>query len=156
MLPQSSGGVVDTNLLVYGTTNLRVVDASVAPLHVSAHLMQMTYGIAERAADLLKAKVRSSSLSPSSLRRALPDARLVFPQYAAEIKTTSSSTTKGASSSSSSAAAGTTAGSSSAAAASTTTMSAGTRNAVIGGSVGGAVALAAIGLVSLPLLLLAI
>lgn len=62
MLPKASGGVVDTNLIVYGTTNLRVVDASVAPLQVSAHLMQMTYGIAERAADLVKAKVCSSFL----------------------------------------------------------------------------------------------
>lgn len=42
MLPQASGGVVDTKLLVYGTSNLRVVDASIIPLQLSAHLMVRT------------------------------------------------------------------------------------------------------------------
>lgn len=32
MLPQADGGVVDHNLKVYGTRNLRIVDASVLPL----------------------------------------------------------------------------------------------------------------------------
>ncbi|KAG2210317.1 hypothetical protein INT47_003302 [Mucor saturninus] len=54
MLPRNLGGVVDPNLLVYGTTNLRVVDASIMPLEVSSHLMQPTYGVAEKAADIIK------------------------------------------------------------------------------------------------------
>lgn len=37
MLPQESGGVVDHKLIVYGTTNLRVVDLSTLPLHIAAH-----------------------------------------------------------------------------------------------------------------------
>ena len=37
MLPQDKGGVVDHNLKVYGTNNLRVVDLSVVPLHFDAH-----------------------------------------------------------------------------------------------------------------------
>ena len=37
MLPKDKGGVVDSNLKVYGTTNLRVADLSVVPLHVSTH-----------------------------------------------------------------------------------------------------------------------
>ncbi|OAD02531.1 GMC oxidoreductase, partial [Mucor lusitanicus CBS 277.49] len=53
MLPQELGGVVSPALMVYGTSNLRVVDASIMPLEVSSHLMQPTYGIAEKAADII-------------------------------------------------------------------------------------------------------
>ncbi|OHW90101.1 GMC oxidoreductase [Colletotrichum incanum] len=51
MLPKQDGGVVDSNLKVYGTSNLRVVDASVIPLLVSAHVQTAVYGIAEIAAE---------------------------------------------------------------------------------------------------------
>ncbi|KAJ0382128.1 hypothetical protein COL922a_013180 [Colletotrichum nupharicola] len=51
MLPKEDGGVVDANLKVYGTSNLRVVDASVIPLLVSAHVQTAVYGIAEIAAE---------------------------------------------------------------------------------------------------------
>ena len=56
MLPRDHGGVVDTNLMVYGAANLRVVDASIMPLQISAHLMASTYGIAEKAADIIKGR----------------------------------------------------------------------------------------------------
>ncbi|GAA6028975.1 hypothetical protein JCM8097_001533 [Rhodosporidiobolus ruineniae] len=55
MLPREDGGVVDPNLLVYGISNLRVVDLSVVPLHVSTHPQSTAYAIAEKAADLIKA-----------------------------------------------------------------------------------------------------
>ncbi|KAJ6532258.1 hypothetical protein DFH09DRAFT_1182534 [Mycena vulgaris] len=66
MLPLEYGGVVNTSLVVYGTTNLRVVDVSVLPLHVAAHTMGTAYGIAERAADLIKAAHGAVSTSSTS------------------------------------------------------------------------------------------
>jgi choline dehydrogenase len=48
MMPLELGGVVDPELLVYGTTNLRVVDASILPLVPAAHLQAVVYGVAEK------------------------------------------------------------------------------------------------------------
>ncbi|KIJ44694.1 GMC oxidoreductase [Sphaerobolus stellatus SS14] len=53
MLPREKGGVVDPKLKVYGTTNIRVVDISIIPLHVSVHPQCMAYGIGEKAADII-------------------------------------------------------------------------------------------------------
>ena len=55
MLPKDRGGVVNENLIVYGTSNLRVVDASVMPLIPRANVRSTVYAVAERAADLFKA-----------------------------------------------------------------------------------------------------
>ncbi|KAH7912481.1 hypothetical protein BJ138DRAFT_1112278 [Hygrophoropsis aurantiaca] len=54
MLPLEHGGVVDSKLKVYGVDNLRVVDLSVLPLHFTAHTQAVVYGIAEKAADIIK------------------------------------------------------------------------------------------------------
>jgi choline dehydrogenase len=54
MLPLELGGVVDANLKVYGLANVRVADASVPPVAFSCHLMGSTYGLVERAADLIR------------------------------------------------------------------------------------------------------
>jgi len=48
MLPFNMGGVVDPNLLVYGTQNLRIVDASIMPMIPASHLQAVMYGIAEK------------------------------------------------------------------------------------------------------------
>lgn len=53
MLPKKKGGVVDSKLKVYGTTNLRVVDASIIPVLISAHMQTAVYGIAEMAAEII-------------------------------------------------------------------------------------------------------
>ncbi|KAJ5670514.1 uncharacterized protein N7477_005877 [Penicillium maclennaniae] len=57
MMPKDIGGVVDTSLKVYGTSNIRVVDASVIPFQVCGHLQSTVYAIAERAADIIKGKI---------------------------------------------------------------------------------------------------
>jgi choline dehydrogenase-like flavoprotein len=54
MLPKELGGVVDPQLRVWDVDGLRVVDASIIPLLPAAHLQATVYGIAEKAADLIK------------------------------------------------------------------------------------------------------
>ncbi|KAL4957462.1 hypothetical protein BDW69DRAFT_156146 [Aspergillus filifer] len=54
MLPRENGGVVDPELKVYGTKNVRVVDASVVPFQLCGHLVSTLYAIAEKASDLIK------------------------------------------------------------------------------------------------------
>lgn len=55
MLPLDKRGVVDAALRVHGVEGLRVVDASVMPLICNANLQAVVYGVAERAAELIKA-----------------------------------------------------------------------------------------------------
>ncbi|KAL1853219.1 hypothetical protein Daus18300_011867 [Diaporthe australafricana] len=59
MMSRELGGVVDAKLKVYGTSNVRVVDASVIPLQVSGHLTATLYAIAERASEIIKASESS-------------------------------------------------------------------------------------------------
>lgn len=48
MLALDLGGVVDSDLVVYGTQNLRIVDASIMPVIPAAHLQAVVYAIAEK------------------------------------------------------------------------------------------------------------
>lgn len=52
MLPINLGGVVDAQLLVYGTQNLRVVDASIMPMVPASHLQAVVYGVAEKVGEI--------------------------------------------------------------------------------------------------------
>ncbi|CAE6537230.1 unnamed protein product [Rhizoctonia solani] len=54
LAPKELGGVVDTNLKVYGTSNVRVADASIIPLHIATHIQRTVYGVAEKAAKIIK------------------------------------------------------------------------------------------------------
>lgn len=48
MMKRELGGVVDSQLKVYGVQNLRIVDASVIPMLPAAHLQTSIYAIAEK------------------------------------------------------------------------------------------------------------
>ncbi|KAL4994047.1 hypothetical protein BDV10DRAFT_199068 [Aspergillus recurvatus] len=54
MMPHEDGGVVDPRLKVYGTGNVRVVDASVFPLEPRGNIQATVFSVAEKAADLIK------------------------------------------------------------------------------------------------------
>ncbi|TDZ18956.1 Glucose oxidase [Colletotrichum orbiculare MAFF 240422] len=55
MMSRELGGVVDANLKVYGTSNVRVVDAGILPFQVCGHLVSTLYAVAEKASDIIKA-----------------------------------------------------------------------------------------------------
>ncbi|KAJ7458966.1 alcohol oxidase [Mycena latifolia] len=55
MAPKEIGGVVDSHLMVYGLQNVRVVDAGIFPMLITAPLQPTVYAIAEKAADMIKA-----------------------------------------------------------------------------------------------------
>ena len=54
MKPRDKGGVVSPELIVYGTRNLRIVDASIMPLLPRANTVSTVYAVAEKAADMIK------------------------------------------------------------------------------------------------------
>jgi len=59
MMPQQLGGVVSSDLLVYGTRKLSIVDCSILPIIPAAHLQATMYAVAEKAADLIKKRNRN-------------------------------------------------------------------------------------------------
>ncbi|CAH0046295.1 unnamed protein product [Clonostachys solani] len=54
MRPKDKGGVVDSELRVYGVRGVRVVDASIFPLEPAGNIQSLVYAVAEKAADLIK------------------------------------------------------------------------------------------------------
>lgn len=48
MAPQNLNGVVDSSLKVWGSANIRVVDASIVPQHLAAHMQSTVYAIGEK------------------------------------------------------------------------------------------------------------
>jgi choline dehydrogenase-like flavoprotein len=62
MMPEQLGGCVGSDLMVYGTQRLSVVDASIVPLVPATHLQATMYAVAEKAADIIKARNGGVSL----------------------------------------------------------------------------------------------
>lgn len=54
MMPKEIGGVVNERLVVHGTRNLRVVDASIIPIVPRGNPQSTVYAVAEKAADIIK------------------------------------------------------------------------------------------------------
>jgi choline dehydrogenase-like flavoprotein len=54
MMPREDGGVVDSHLRVYGSANIRVVDASIFPLVPRGNIQATVFAVAEKAADIIK------------------------------------------------------------------------------------------------------
>lgn len=58
MMPEAIGGVVDPRLRVYGTANVRVVDASTFPVIPRGNIVSAVYAVAEKAADIVREDLR--------------------------------------------------------------------------------------------------
>jgi hypothetical protein len=58
MLSRKDSGVVDSKLKVYGTTNLRVVKASMILVLTSAHRQTKVYGVVEMAGPFITDKTQ--------------------------------------------------------------------------------------------------
>ncbi|KAF4625349.1 hypothetical protein G7Y89_g12818 [Cudoniella acicularis] len=56
MMPREIGGVVGPDLLVHGVKGLSVVDASIMPLIPGTHLSATVYAVAEKSAEIIKAR----------------------------------------------------------------------------------------------------
>ncbi|KAI6716147.1 glucose oxidase [Diplocarpon mali] len=54
MMARDIGGVVSDRLVVYGTENVRIVDAGILPFQLCGHLTSTLYAVAEKAADMIK------------------------------------------------------------------------------------------------------
>jgi choline dehydrogenase-like flavoprotein len=78
MMSRELGGCVDGRLVVYGTKNVRVVDASAMPTQVSAHLSSTLYAFAE--------KVGSSLIASKSWSELFVLTTVPYPQAADLIK----------------------------------------------------------------------
>ncbi|KAJ7503684.1 alcohol oxidase [Mycena galericulata] len=54
MAPRNLGGVVDSNLKVYGVENVRIVDAGIIPQMITGTISSTVYAVAEKASDIIK------------------------------------------------------------------------------------------------------
>ncbi|KAG8851209.1 hypothetical protein FRB91_008187 [Serendipita sp. 411] len=60
MMKKELGGVVGPDLLVYGTKGLSIIDASILPICPSTHITTTMYAVAEKAADIIKLRAKTS------------------------------------------------------------------------------------------------
>ncbi|EMD85761.1 hypothetical protein COCC4DRAFT_34694 [Bipolaris maydis ATCC 48331] len=63
MMREDIGGVVDEQLAVYGTKNVRICDASVLPIIPRGNILTAVYAFAEKAAEIIVRETKSGLLS---------------------------------------------------------------------------------------------
>lgn len=68
MMPKAYGGCVANDLTVYDIKGLSIVDGSIIPLIPATHLQSTMYAVAEKAADIIKARNVFSIPNPFGLR----------------------------------------------------------------------------------------
>jgi choline dehydrogenase-like flavoprotein len=59
MMSKELGGVVNERLVVYGTENLRVCDASIMPIIPRGNFLSSVYAVAEKGSDIIKEDLRN-------------------------------------------------------------------------------------------------
>ncbi|KAF3038699.1 hypothetical protein E8E12_008761 [Didymella heteroderae] len=62
MMREDLGGVVDERLRVYGTSNVRVCDASVLPIIPRGNILTAVYAFAEKAVEIIVREVKAQDL----------------------------------------------------------------------------------------------
>jgi choline dehydrogenase-like flavoprotein len=53
-MPVELGGVVYARLVVHGTSNLRVVDASIFPITLKGNILSSVYAVAEKGRETIR------------------------------------------------------------------------------------------------------
>ncbi|GLB41519.1 putative GMC oxidoreductase family protein [Lyophyllum shimeji] len=65
MAPREIGGVVSPKMVVYGTKNLRIVDAGSMPINIAAHTIATIYAMADKMSDVIINDRRITELNAS-------------------------------------------------------------------------------------------
>ena len=63
MMAKELGGVVNERLVLYGTRNLRICDASVMPIITRGNILTTVFGVAEKGADIVKEDLRKRGVA---------------------------------------------------------------------------------------------
>jgi choline dehydrogenase-like flavoprotein len=58
MMPKNLGGMVGSDLKVYGVNNLSIVDASIIPIIPSTHLVSTVYAISQKVSTFGRVVIR--------------------------------------------------------------------------------------------------
>ncbi|KAG5641874.1 hypothetical protein DXG03_004014 [Asterophora parasitica] len=83
MAPRELGGVVSPKMVVYGTKNVRVVDASSLPINIAAHTLATVYAMAEKTSDIIINDRRINDLNYNIRQQQIPVVAKTAPKVSA-------------------------------------------------------------------------